>query len=94
MEKKKLRNAIWFSYWGVPILVIGFVVSYWIIGIKNYHYKIVGGKEDLAQMAEEGNSLWMILGVVGALVALFSALLWWFYPLISSRLQRRKTDAW
>ena len=40
---------------------------------------------------EEGtSSLWMILGVIGALVAVFAPLLWWFYPLISSRLQRKK----
>ena len=39
MEKKKLRNAVWVSYWGVPVLVTVFVVTYWIIGLKNYHNK-------------------------------------------------------
>ena len=93
VEKKKLKNALWISYWGVPILVIIFVVTYWIIGMKNYHYNH-HGKMEVAQMAEDGeqgSSLGMILGVIGALVALFLALLWWFHPLISSRLQRKKT---
>ena len=93
VEKKKLKNALWISYWGVPILVIIFVVTYWIIGMKNYHYNH-HGKMEVAQMAEDeeqGSSLWTILAVIGALVAVFAALLWWFYPIISSRLQRKKT---
>ena len=50
MEKKKLKNAMWISYWGVPTLVIVFVVTYWILGIENYlnpSVQMVGGKEEL-----------------------------------------------
>ena len=96
VEKKKLRNAMWISYWGVPVLVIVFVVTYWIMGIENYlnpSVKMVAGKEEVASMAEEeeeGSSLWLILGVIGVLLAVFAALLWWFYPMISARLQKRK----
>ena len=79
---------MWISYWGVPILVIVFVVTYWIIGMKNYHYNFHG---KMTEEEEQGSSLWMILGVIGALVAVFGALLWWFYPLISSRIQRKRT---
>ena len=88
VEEKKLKNALWISYWGVPILVIVFVVTYWIIGMKNYHYNYhVKVEED----EEEGSSLWTVLGVIGMLLAVVAALLWWFYPIISSRLQRKKT---
>ena len=94
MEKKKLRNAMWISYWGVPILVIVFVVTYWIMGIENYlnpSVKMV--KEEVAAMTEEeegGISLWLILGVMGVLVAVFGVLLWWFYPMISAKLEKKK----
>ena len=93
VEKKKLKNALWISYWGVPILVIIFVVTYWIIGMKNYHYNYHGQMEGAPKVDEaeqEGSSLWVTLGVIGALLAVFVPLLWWFYPLISSRLQRKK----
>ena len=94
VEKKKLKNAMWISYWGVPTLVIVFVVTYWILGIENYlnpSVQMVGGKEELNKEEEEaGSSLWMILGLVGVLVVLFVALLWWFYPTISARLQGKK----
>ena len=85
---------MWIGYWGVPILVIVFVVTYWIMGIENYlnpSVKMV--KEEVAAMTEEeegGISLWLILGVIGMLVAVFAALLWWFYPMISAKLQKKK----
>ena len=94
MEKKKLRNAMWIGYWGVPILVIVFVVTYWIMGIANYlnpSVKMV--KEEVAAMTEEeegGISMWLVLGAIGVLVAVFAALLWWFYPMISAKLQKKK----
>ena len=94
MEKKKLKNAMWISYWGVPTLVIVFVVTYWILGIENYlnpSVQMVGGRDELNKEEEEGgSSLWMILGLVGVLVVLFVGLLWWFYPTISARLQGKK----
>ena len=94
VEKKKLKNAMWISYWGVPTLVIVFVVTYWILGIENYlnpSVQMVGGKEELNKEEEEaGSSLWMILGIIGVLVIIFVALLWWFYPTISARLQGKK----
>ena len=89
MEKKKLRNANLIGVWGVPILVVIFVVTYWILGIDNYlNPKMVMEEEE---EDEEESSLWMILGVVGLLVAVFAALLCWFYPTISARLQAKKT---
>ena len=94
MEKKKLRNAMWISYWGVPILVIVFVVTYWIMGIENYlNPSIEMVNEEVASMTAEeegGISLWLILGVIGVLVAVFAALLWWFYPMISAKLLKKK----
>ena len=87
---------MWISYWGVPVLVIVFVVTYWIMGIENYlnpSVKMVAGKEEVASMAEEeeeGSSLWLILGVIGVLLAVFAALLWWFYPMISAKLEKKK----
>ena len=85
---------MWIGYWGVPILVIVFVVTYWIMGIENYlnpSVKMV--KDEVAAMAEEeerGISLWLVLGVIGVLVAVFAALLWWFYPMISAKLEKKK----
>ena len=85
---------MWIGYWGVPILVIVFVVTYWIMGIENYlnpSVKMV--KEEVAAMTEEeegGISMWLVLGVLGVLVAVFAALLWWFYPMISAKLQKKK----
>ena len=85
---------MWIGYWGVPILVIVFVVTYWIMGIENYlnpSVKMV--KEEVAAMTEEeegGISMWLVLGVIGVLVAVFAALLWWFYPMISAKLQKKK----
>ena len=63
MEKKKLKNAMWISYWGVPTLVIVFVVTYWILGIENYlnpSVQMVGGKEELNKEEEEGGSEYFI----------------------------------
>ena len=92
MEKKKLRNAMWIGFWGVPLLVIVFVVSYWILGIANYLNPSVSIDEWSSSMTkeEEGSPLLLILGVIGVLAAVFAALLWWFYPMISARLQRKK----
>ena len=85
---------MWIGYWGVPILVIVFVVTYWIMGIENYlNPSVEMVKEEVAAMTEEeegGISLWLILGVIGMLVAVFAALLWWFYPMISAKLQKKK----
>ena len=47
--------------------------------------------EEEKEEEEEGTSLWMILGLIGLIVAVFAALLCWFYPTISSRLQGKKT---
>ena len=95
VEKKKLRNAMWISYWGVPILVIVFVVTYWILGIENYlnpSVKMVSGEEKVEEEEEEGGgSLWLILGLVGLLVVVFAGLVWWFHPIISAKLQKKKT---
>ena len=85
---------MWIGYWGVPILVIVFVVTYWIMGIENYlnpSVKMV--KEEVAATTEEeegGISMWLVLGVIGVLVAVFAALLWWFYPMISAKLEKNK----
>ena len=60
VEKKKLRNAMWISYWGVPILVIVFVVTYWILGIENYlnpSVKMVSGEEKVEEEEGGGGSL-------------------------------------
>ena len=85
---------MWISYWGVPVLVIVFVVTYWILGVENYinpRVKMVTGKEEVAEEEEEeGSLLWLMLGVIGVLVALFAALLWWFYPMISAKLEKKK----
>ena len=86
---------MWISYWGVPVLVIVFVVTYWILGVENYinpSVKMVTGKEEVAEEEEEegGSLLWLMLGVIGVLVALFAALLWWFYPMISAKLEKKK----
>ena len=90
VEKKKLRNAKLIGVWGVPIFVFIFVVTYWILGMENYiNPKMV--MEEEKEEEEEGSSLWMILGVIGLIVAVFAALLCWFYPTISSRLQAKKT---
>ena len=94
MEKKKLRNAVWVSYWGVPVLVTVFVVTYWIIGLKNYHNKGEVAQEEKEEEEEGGSSLWMVLGVIVAFASVFAALLWWIYPVISSRLQRKKKTSW
>ena len=94
VEKKKLRNAMWISYWGVPILVIVFVVTYWILGIENYlnpSVKMVSGEEKVEEEEEGGGSLWLILGLVGFLVVVFAGLVWWFHPMISAKLQKKKT---
>ena len=49
------------------------------------------GAPKVDEAEQEGSSsLWVTLGVIGALLAVFVPLLWWFYPLISSRLQRKK----
>ena len=84
---------MWISYWGVPILVIVFVVTYWILGIENYlnpSVKMVSGEEKVEEEEEGGGSLWLILGLVGFLVVVFAALLWWFYPMISAKVQKKK----
>jgi len=94
VEKKKLRNAMWISYWGVPILVIVFVVTYWIMGIENYLNPSISVEEEAASMTEEeeegGGSVWLILGLIGLLIIVFAALLWWCHPMISARLQKKK----
>ena len=74
----------------MPILVIVFVVTYWIIGIKNYHYNY----HTAAEEGEGGSSLWLVLGLIVALVAVFAALFWWIYPRVSSKLQRKKKTTW
>ena len=85
---------MWISYWGVPILVIVFVVPYWILGIENYlnpSVKMVSGQEKVEEEEEEGGgSLWLILGLVGFLVVVFAVLVWWFHPMISDKLQKKK----
>ena len=84
---------MWIGFWGVPTLVIVFVVSYWILGIANYLNPSVSIDEWSSSMTkeeEEGSPLLLILGVIGVLAAVFAALLWWFYPMISARLQRKK----
>ena len=92
MEKKKLRNANLIGVWGVPILVVIFVVTYWILGIDNYlNPKMVMEEEEEVDEDEEESPLWLILGVIGLLVAVLALLLWWFYPIISARVQARKT---
>ena len=83
---------MWIGFWGVPTLVIVFVVSYWILGIANYLNPSVSIDEWSSSMTkeEEGSPLLLILGVVGVLAAVFAALLWWFYPMISAKLQKKK----
>ena len=84
---------MWISYWGVPILVIVFVVTYWILGIENYlnpSVKMVSGEEKVEEEEEGGSSLWLILGLVGVLLVVFAVLVWWFHPMISAKLQKKK----
>ena len=84
-----MKNAVWISYWGVPIIVFVFVGTYWILGMENYlnpSKQIVVAEEEV----EEEDIALMIVGMVGMLVVLLFCALWWFYPDISAKMQRRK----
>ena len=84
-----MKKAVWISYWGVPIIVFVFVGTYWILGMENYlnpSKQIVVAEEEV----EEEDIALMIVGMVGMLVVLLFCALWWFYPDISAKMQRRK----
>ena len=63
---KKLDRAMLLAHWGVPLLVVAFVLVYWVMGVLNYTNPNIGAMmQTEEEEKDEDTSVWMILGFLG-----------------------------
>ena len=54
------------AHWGVPLLVVAFVLVYWVLGVLNYaNPNIEAMMQTQEEEKDEDTSVWMILGFFG-----------------------------
>ena len=77
----RLNQAELLSFWGLPLLVVIFVVTYWVMGIFNYispNIETIMQKEK--EDDDEGGSLFMILMILALGSSLLMICGWFLYP--------------
>ena len=79
------------AHWGVPLLVVAFVLVYWVLGVLNYispNIEAMMRKEK--EEKDEDNSLWMILGFLGLGSCLLMVCGWFLYPRVIKKVQEQR----
>ena len=89
----KLDQAMLLAHWGLPLLVVTFVLVYWVLGILNYispNIETIMAKEKEEMDEDEEGSLYMILGILGLGSGLLMVLGWFLYPRVIIKMQELK----